>query len=149
MPPWLSALNRVKNEIKAGLSFNGAKPAFMVAKPKKTRPKPRSTSPTYIHFRRPRKNFRRTPAAIAGKAYSVILKAINWAVTVVPILAPSMTPMACVSVIKPASTKLTSITVAALELWITLVTMAPTPQPTKRLLDTIARIWRIFLPATF
>ena len=37
-----------------------------------------------------------------------------WPVTVVPMLAPMMTPMACVRVMSPASTKLTVMTVVAL-----------------------------------
>ena len=49
--------------------------------------------------------------------------------TVVPMLAPIMTPMACVRVMSPASTKLTVMTVVALLLWMRTVTQAPTSTP--------------------
>ena len=44
-------------------------------------------------------------------------------------LAPMMTPMACVSVSKPALTKLTTITVVADEDWITVVISKPVITP--------------------
>jgi hypothetical protein len=60
------------------------------------------------------------PTAIRGMA-KMAMSALKptrdtiHAVTVVPILAPMMTPIACVSVSSPALTKLTTITVVALE----------------------------------
>ncbi len=54
------------------------------------------------------------PIPTMGSAKSLILKAMSWAVTVVPMLAPMMTPTACLSVISPAWTKLTVITVVPL-----------------------------------
>ena len=56
------------------------------------------------------------------------------AVTVVPILAPMITPMDCRSVINPELTKPTTMTVVAEELWITAVTPSPAKNPFKRLL---------------
>lgn len=53
------------------------------------------------------------PTAKIGQAISERLNAINCAVTVVPIFAPSMTPMACIKDIKPEFTKPTTITVVA------------------------------------
>jgi hypothetical protein len=54
-----------------------------------------------------------TPVAMAGKASFVSLKAMSWAVTVVPTLAPKIMPTACCSVIRPAVTNPMSITVVA------------------------------------
>ena len=59
------------------------------------------------------------------------------AVAVVPILAPIMTPIACVRLRSPAFTKLTTITVVADEDWIIAVMKSPVSAPRKRL-DVIA-----------
>ena len=55
------------------------------------------------------------------------------AVTVVPILAPIMTPTACVRFMIPAFTKPTTMTVVAELLWIMAVTSVPTKIATNRL----------------
>ena len=56
------------------------------------------------------------PTPSSGSASSFMLKATSCAVTVVPMLAPIITPSACFSVIIPACTKLTDmIVVAALD----------------------------------
>ena len=62
------AWNLVKKSIKAGSPRRGASPAFMVANPKKSIPKPRKTSPLCCHFFDAKKNFKRTPIAMAGRA---------------------------------------------------------------------------------
>ena len=64
-------------------------------------------------------------------------------------LHPRITETACLSVIRPASTKLTSMTVLALELCIMAVTRVPARQPVKRFDETMLRIERILLPAIF
>ena len=51
----------------------------------------------------------------------------------VPMLAPIITPMAWVRVRIPAFTKLTTITVVALDDWITAVTPSPVTTPLKGL----------------
>ena len=53
------------------------------------------------------------------------------AVTVVPMLAPIMTPIACVRVRSPALTKLTTITVVAEDDWIIDVIPKPVITPLK------------------
>jgi len=78
------------------------------------------------------------PTAISGtarmdmsaeKPKSAIIQAVN----VVPMLAPIITPMAWVRVRIPAFTKLTTITVVALDDWITAVTPSPVTTPLKGL----------------
>ena len=71
------------------------------------------------------------------------------AVAVVPMLAPMMTEIACVSVSKPALTKLTVMTVVAVEDWIDVVMNAPVKRPVKRLVVILPRTWRNLLPAIF
>ena len=75
--------------------------------------------------------------------------ATSQAVTVVPIFAPMMTLIACARVRRPAFTKLTTITVVALEDWITDVIPNPVNTPLKGL-DVIAeRKLRNLSPAAF
>ena len=59
---------------------------------------------------------------------------------VVPMLAPMMTPMACLSLSSPAFTKLTIITVVADELWIRQVVIKPVSTPLSRLLVMAPRM---------
>ena len=66
-----------------------------------------------------------------------MLMAMIWPVMVVPMLAPMITPMAWVRVMRPASTKLTVMTVVALLLWISTVTHAPTRTPRKGVLVNV------------
>ena len=53
-------------------------------------------------------------------------------VTVVPMFAPKMTPIACWSEISPALTKPTVITLVADELWMSAVTPSPAKIAKKR-----------------
>ena len=62
-------------------------------------------------------------------------------VTVVPTLLPMMTPMAWCSCMMPLFTKPTTITVVALELWMTAVTTKPRKKP---LMGLSVRRLRIF-----
>ncbi len=71
------------------------------------------------------------------------------AVTVVPTLAPMITPMACDRFISPASTKLTTMTVVAELDWIMAVTRIPVSTPITRLRVIMARILRRRSPANF
>ncbi len=70
-------------------------------------------------------------------------------VAVVPTLAPKITAMACWRLIRPAFTKLTTITVEALELWIRAVIAIPVSTPVTRFLVIMPRILRSLSPATF
>ena len=89
------------------------------------------------------------PTNINNGAISSSLKATNWAVIVVPILAPIITPTACAKFIRPAFTKPTTITVVALLLWITAVTAAPTNTAIIGFDVTFSRIFFNPSPAAF
>ena len=71
------------------------------------------------------------------------------AVTVVPILAPMITPIDCDKVSSPALTKLTTITVVAEEDWISAVMSTPVSTPVTRLVVIAVRIFRKRSPANF
>ncbi len=71
------------------------------------------------------------------------------AVTVVPMLAPIITPMDCEREISPALTKLTSITVVAELDCTTAVIIIPVRIPLKRFEVIAVRMERILSPATF
>ena len=66
---------------------------------------------------------------------------------VLPIFEPSITPNPCTNVNKPEFTKLTSITVVALLLCITIVTNAPTPTARSRFDVNFSSTERILFPA--
>lgn len=76
-------------------------------------------------------------------------RAMIHAVKVVPTLAPNITAIDWASVIKPAFTKLTTITVDADELWISAVIANPVSVPVNRLRVIADRILRKRSPAAF
>ena len=83
----------------------------MIAMPKKMSPSPMTTVPLErTESPRPKKE-KAKPAATSASAYSVTSSAMIWAVTVVPMLAPMITPAAWVSVISPEVTNPTTRTV--------------------------------------
>ena len=94
------------------------------------------------------------PTAINGIARMEI-SALNpnhdtsQAVTVVPMLAPMITLMAWASVSSPALTKLTTITVVALDDWITVVIPRPVATPLNGLEVMAERKLRSLSPAAF
>ncbi len=95
-----------------------------------------------------------TARAIRGRTITEmsILKpksAIIHAVNVVPTLAPIITAMDWASDIRPALTKLTTITVDADELWIRAVMRHPVSSPVNRLRVMADRMLRSRSPATF
>ena len=69
------------------------------------------------------------------------------AVSVVPMLAPMMTLMACTRVSKPALTNETVIKVVAVELWTAAVTNMPVKAPVKRFVVIAPSTWRNCGPA--
>ena len=71
------------------------------------------------------------------------------AVTVVPMLAPMITPIALARASKPAFTKLTSIRVVAVELWTRAVTTMPVKTHLTRVEVIDAMKARNFSPAIF
>ena len=94
-------------------------------------------------------NNMRNPTATGSSANLVTLNATIWAVIVVPILAPRITPMAWDRDMRPAVTKPTSMTVVTDEDWITEVTKAPVSIPMTRLVVSLARMAFMRSPATF
>ena len=74
------------------------------------------------------------PRKIKGRAYSPSLKPMIKDVTVVPILAPMIIPIACLRVRRLALTSPTVITVTPVLDWIRAVTTIPTKTPKKGLL---------------
>ena len=73
---------------------------------------------------------------------------ITQPVILVPMTAPIMTAIACRSRIMPELTKPTTITLVALELWITAVTPVPSKMPLSGVLESRYRISSSLLPAT-
>ncbi len=71
------------------------------------------------------------------------------AVSVVPMLAPMMTEMACASVSSPALTNDTVITVVAVDDCTEAVTRVPVSRPVKRLVVMAPSTWRSCGPAIF
>ena len=76
-------------------------------------------------------------------------KLIIHAVSVVPILAPMITDMACASVTNPALTNDTVITVVADDDCTAQVTNIPVSIPVRRLVVMAPRMWRSCEPAIF
>ena len=97
---------------------------------------------------------RMTPTVIRGTA-SAEISALNpkmeiiQAVMVVPMLAPIITPIACDKVNNPALTKPTTITVVALDDWMTAVTPRPVRTPLKGFDVIFPRSRRRPFPADF
>ena len=94
------------------------------------------------------------PTAISGTATVATppenpTRANNQADTVVPLLAPIMTPILWARVSSPALTKLTTIRVVAAEDWIHAVTVRPVSTLLKALEVIIARNPLSLSPATF
>jgi hypothetical protein len=69
------------------------------------------------------------------------------AVTVVPIFAPRMTPTDCLSVMMPAFTKPTTMTVVADEDWMTIVTTMPMIRAVKTLPVIFSKVFSSLEPA--
>ena len=86
---------------------------------------------------------------IAGIASTLTSNETSCAVMVVPIFVPMMMPTACARFSSPALMKPITITVLALEDWITAVTPAPASSATKRFCEKKRRIPFIRSPATF
>ena len=125
----------------------------MAAKPRNKNTKPIKNSPTDLVVLR-LKNSSGTANAKMGKHITVMStlkpkKATIQVVNVLPTLAPIITAMLWPSVIRPALTKLTTITVEALELWMRAVTSIPVITPKKRLRVIHDRMLRKRSPAAF
>ncbi len=117
--------------------------------PKNNTPKPSRTSPIrriigfFINMTMT------TPTMIKSGATASSLNDTSWPVTVVPILAPMMTPTDWERFIRPLFTKLTTSTVVALDDWMIPVNTIPSRSPINGFVVNFSRIVRIFPPATF
>ncbi len=98
-----------------GDSFTAAILSPMMLSPMNRTPNPRTTSPIFLTPCSLKNITITTPMITTRGAISDRLNAISCPVTVVPILAPRITPDACIRFIRPELTKLTTITVVALE----------------------------------
>ena len=121
--------------------------------PIKRNEKPKMNSPMLLRLPLPL-NINGIPIASKGmaKAAMFTLKPtaeIIQAVTVVPMLAPIITPILCTSVINPAFTKLTTITVVALDDWMRAVIRIPVSTPITRFFVIAANMLRRRSPANF
>ena len=112
-------------------------------------PNPNTTSPIFFTMGFFKNITIITPTNKNNGAISDKSRDTNWDVTVVPMFAPMITPAAWVKVISPAFTKLTTITVAALEDWMIAVNTVPTSTPTRRFLVITSKIFRSLAPAAF
>ena len=131
----------VTNSSTSGVCRRSGTEFFMKERPRNKRQKPTISSPIFLRL-----SFlefeKRKPKSINGIA-RIEMSALKpnqdtiQAVTVVPMLAPMITPIACVNVRRPALTKLTTITVVADEDWIMVVIPKPVKTPLRGL-DVIA-----------
>ena len=99
-------------------------------------------------------NSKGTEQAISGRINTEVSilnpsRAIIHAVNVVPTFAPKITAIDCASVISPAFTKLTTITVDADELCMIAVMAMPVRSPENRFLVITDRMLRKRSPAAF
>ena len=128
-------------------SFSGCTASFIRFIPKKSIPKPIMTCDISLIFFFFATKCTNTPMPIKIGAIVSILKDTNSAVTVVPMLAPIIIPIACCKFISPAFTKPTVITVVALLLCIIIVTIVPTINPINLFFVRTASMFFIFSPA--
>ena len=116
-------------------------------------PKPIMASARFLSFSRP-KNIKGKKIPISIMAIGVIcilkpkMETIQ-AVTVVPILAPMITPVDSMNVMSPAFTKLTTITVVVEEDCVIVVVVNPVRMPLNRVVVIPFRMARSLFPATF
>ena len=119
----------------------------------KRKENPKINSPMLLRLPLPL-NIRGMPMASNGMAKAAMFTLnptaeMIHAVTVVPMLAPMMTPILCTSVINPAFTKLTTITVVALDDWMRAVIRIPVSTPITLFFVMAARMLRRRSPANF
>ena len=117
--------------------------------PKNKIPNPSTTSPIRFAIGFLINMTKITPAMIKNGAIASNLNEISCPVTVVPILAPMITPTDCDNFIIPLFTKLTTKTVVALEDWIIPVNIIPRRSPIIELFVNFSSTSLIFWPATF
>ena len=122
----------VTNSTNSFDSLNGIIAVLIIFIPIKRIPKPAIICPISVALALFVNIINATPIKATNGAMALTSNAINWPVIVVPTLAPIIIHTACCKVIICALTNPTTITVVALELWITAVTSAPTMTPKNR-----------------
>ena len=130
--------------MKGGQDRNGTVAVLMSSMPKKISPSPIRATPHCLTLSAFPTRSMRKPTAIISRPYLWTSKAMIWAVTVVPTLAPMITPMAWLRLNRPVETKATTRTVVADEDWITAVVMVPARAAVNRFL--VRRPRRFFMP---
>ena len=137
----------VSMDWKAGSLANSLSGPLMTDKPKNKMPMHKKIYPASLNFFLLENRYSISPRKMNRGANVSILNEMICAVRVVPIPAPMMRLIACVRFIKPALIKPMTITLKAVELWITAVTDAPAAIPRKRLDVAHSSIDRSLLPA--
>ena len=135
--------------MKPALSLSGAMESDIRSMPRKSRPKPVKMEPRFLTSVFFDASIRITPTSTDAAATLEKFSAISSEVTVVPMLAPIITPTACASVIMPALTKPTTMTVVAVDDWIIAVTTKPTSTAKKRFPVSTSSIRLSLAPAAF
>ena len=144
---WCPKLNNIS--VNPWYPANGLTASFMKSIPVNNIPNPISISAIFLCFGLLENIYITIPIPNATGARKSTSSDTNWAVIVVPILAPIITPIAWGKLIIPALTNPTTITVVALLLCITIVTTIPTKTPIITLLVSSSIILLSFDPADF
>ena len=131
----------------AGASASEPMAVLIMPMPTNSMPKPSITEPMCLTTGFLMNSAATAPANRISGAKAVRLKAVICAVTVVPMFAPMMTPMACPRSISPESTKPITIMSVAEELWISIVTTMPMITAITRLPVTFSSIVLSLSPA--
>ncbi len=156
--PWSLSIEMVLSIIRAAAGSvasmvrRSGTESFRSPRPRKTRPKPIKASPQLRPLSFPAKK-KGSPIPTIGSASLATsnfpIRATIHAVVVVPRFAPMITPMAWISVSRPAFTKETTRTVDADDDWTRVVVKKPVRIPLKRVLVMPARAVRMRSPAIF
>ena len=157
--PRMGLEKRTNSSVNQGSSSRGETASDMAVMPVIRMAKPIRMPPAPFFFSPPNMNSRMPTKASSGlkvEGLSSWIRRLSPSrpvrlriqlVTVVPTLLPMMMPMAWCSSMMPLLTKPTTITVVALELWITAVTASPSRNPLKGFSVRRARIFCSRLPA--
>ena len=129
----------------SGESRRGDMAALIMSMPMNSTPRPARIWPMCCIFVSFTKTMSTTPTKANRGARAPTSRAMSIPVMVVPMLAPMMIQTAWFSVIMPALTKPTTMTVVAEEDWMAAVMAAPTRTPMNRL--AVRRSRRIFILA--
>ena len=117
--------------------------------PKKSMPNPKIALPQPCRMRFFVNVMRANPMATAGRANPLRLNEMSWAVTVVPMFAPKMMPMAWTRFRRPALMKPSTMMVVAALDWMTAVTNVPASTPRIAFFEKNWSTCCIFSPAMF